>query len=134
MHIHRQSRRLPLGLCVCSVLAGVAVSTVSSCSKTKTPVTTPPVVVPDSGTIAGTVSSSQGGPLVVDVTATDANNDGFTVNTDASGNYLIPSVPAGSGTITVSLLPSNCTTPAAGDYTLSRGDTITVLITVACTP
>jgi hypothetical protein len=134
MHVHRQSRRLALGLRVCAVTVGLAASAVSSCSKTKTPVTTPPVVVPDSGVIAGTVSSSQGGPLVVDVTATDANKDGFTVNTDSSGNYLIPNVPAGSGTITVSLLPSNCTTPAAGDYTLGRGDTITVLITVACTP
>lgn len=133
MHIHRQSRRLPLGLCVCGVMVGVAASTVSSCSKTKTPTATAPVV-PDSGTLGGTISSSQGGPLVgVDVTAEDANKNEYTVSTDPSGDYVIP-VLAGAGTIAVSQLPSNCTTPAAGQYTVGRSDTTIVLITVACTP
>ncbi len=135
MRVHRQSQHLSLGLCMCAAIVCVTVSVMSACSKTKSAATAPPPVVPDSGTITGTVSSSQGGPLVdVDVTATDASNDGFTVSTDSSGAYLIANVPAGAGTVTLSQLPGNCTTPAAGAYTLARSDTITVLVTVACTP
>jgi Carboxypeptidase regulatory-like domain len=129
MHMTRQLRHLPLGLCVCSVIVGVAASTVSSCSKSAT------AVGPDSGKVTGTISSSQGGPLAdVDVTATDANDDGFTSSTDGFGTYLIPDVPAGAVTVTLTQLPSNCTTPAAQDATVSRGKTTTVPITVTCTP
>lgn len=128
MHLHRQSPRRTLGLCVCSVIVGVATSVVSSCSKTAT------AVGPDSGSIAGTISSSQGGPLFdVGVVATDANGDEFESASDASGTYLIPDVPAGAGTITLIQLPSSCTAPAPRDYTVSRGKATTVPVTVACT-
>lgn len=61
------------------------------------------------------------------------------VSTAVDGAYSISSVPLGSGadlgrgTLTVSDLPANCTTPAPAAYTgLTSGGTVTVNIAVTC--
>lgn len=55
------------------------------------------------------------------------------VVTDASGQFSVPNVPVGDGTVAVSGLPSGCTAPAPQGYTgLTSGGTKSVTITVNC--
>jgi hypothetical protein len=92
-----------------------------------------------SGTIGGTVSSSLGGGLNgVGVSATPTG--GSLVGpafTNASGVYSLASVPvggAGTGNLSLTNLPGNCTNPGAIPYSgLTSGGTITVNVTVSCT-
>ncbi len=92
------------------------------------------------GTVQGTVTSSLGGPLanvtaIVTPTGLAARPG---VLTDAAGLYVRNAVPvgaAGTGSIALSNLPANCTNPGAQPYTgLADGGTVTVNITVVCTP
>lgn len=81
------------------------------------------------GTIAGTVSSPQRGPLDGVTVSAGAFSDG----TDATGAYSIASVPTGPRSVTLSALPAGCTNPGAQATTVSAGATSTVNFTVVCT-
>jgi hypothetical protein len=91
-----------------------------------------------SGSIGGTISSSQGGGLGgVSVTATPTGGSAVAaVSTSGSGAYSIPSVPvgaAGTGSLALGNLPTNCTNPGAIAYSgLTNGGSITVDVTVSC--
>jgi hypothetical protein len=91
-----------------------------------------------SGSINGTISSSQGGGLQgVSVTATPTGGSAVPpATTSGTGAYAIPSVPvgsAGTGSLALGNLPTNCTNPGAQPYSgLTDGGSIAVNITVAC--
>jgi hypothetical protein len=93
-----------------------------------------------SGTISGTISSSQGGGLNnVSVSATPTGGSAVgPVSTSAAGAYSLAGVPvggAGTGNLSLANLPANCTNPGAIPYSgLTDGGTITVDVTVPCTP
>jgi hypothetical protein len=84
-----------------------------------------------SGTVSGTVTSSLGGGIQnASVTAAP----GGSANTNASGAYSIAGVPVGSGQVSVSNLPSNCTAPASQPYTITTaGQVVTVDFVAQCT-
>jgi hypothetical protein len=87
------------------------------------------------GTINGTVDSSNTDPIGagITVTATDSATGATVVGTTASnGSYSLTQVPAGSGTLVVSGFPSGCTAPATIDYSLSNNGTLTYNIGVPC--
>lgn len=92
------------------------------------------------GTVQGTVSSSLGGGLsgVTAVVTPTGLSSQPGVLTDASGLYSRAGVPvgsAGTGQVTLLNLPSNCTDPGAQPYSgLTDGGTVTLNITVSCTP
>ncbi|MFN0179473.1 MAG: PKD domain-containing protein [Gemmatimonadales bacterium] len=82
------------------------------------------------GTVSGTVTRSTGGGIAG---ATVTLTPGGSATTNASGQYSRGSVPVGSGTVSVSNLPSGCTAPAAKPYTIaSGGQTVTVDFSVTC--
>lgn len=91
-----------------------------------------------SGSINGSITSSQGGGLGgVSVAATPTGGAPVAaVLTAGSGAYSIPSVPvggAGSGSLALGNLPTNCTNPGAVPYSgLTDGGSITVDVTVSC--
>jgi hypothetical protein len=92
-----------------------------------------------SGTINGTISSSQGGGLQgVSVTATPTGGSAVgPASTSGTGAYSLASVPvggAGTGSLALGNLPVNCTNPGAIPYSgLTDGGSITVDVTVSCT-
>jgi hypothetical protein len=93
-----------------------------------------------SGTISGTISSSLGGGLNnVQVSATPTGGSAVgPAATNSAGAYSLASVPvggAGTGNLSLANLPANCTNPGAVAYSgLTDGGSITVNVTVACTP
>jgi sugar lactone lactonase YvrE len=90
---------------------------------------------PLTGTVAGTVTSSLGGPLEDVHVSVDPAGDAppVEVATDADGKYSIAGVPAGSGSVSLSGVPANCSVPAASTYDgLTGGSTKTVDVTVPC--
>ncbi len=90
---------------------------------------------PLTGTVAGTVTSSLGGPLEDVHVSVDPDGDAAPVEvaTDADGKFSIAGVPVGSGTVSLSGVPDNCSAPAASTYEgLSGGSTKTVDIEVPC--
>jgi large repetitive protein len=89
------------------------------------------------GVVTGTVSSSLGGSLPgVAVTVTPHGRLALpAVPSNASGVYTATGVPVsdGTGSVTLSNLPSNCSAPNAAAYgVLVNGGTLTVNITVPC--
>jgi len=83
------------------------------------------------GSVSGTVSSPQRGPLEgVTVTASPGGQSGVT---GADGGYLITNRPAGSVTLALGGLPDDCTDPAPQTVTVAVGATTTANISVACT-
>lgn len=90
------------------------------------------------GTITGVVTSSLGGALQDVHVSVDPEGDApaIDVATDADGRYTVASVPAGSGSVTVtSGFPSNCSAPAAATYEdLDADSTMTVDFEVSCEP
>lgn len=82
------------------------------------------------GSVAGTVTRSGGGPIAG---ATVTVTPGGTATTSSAGQFSVTGVPVGSGTVAVSNLPSGCTAPAAKAYAIaSAGQTATVDLTVSC--
>lgn len=85
---------------------------------------------PSGGTVTGTVTRSTGGAAGG---ATVTVTPGGTTSADASGRYTVGNVPVGSGTVSVSNLPSGCTAPAPKPYTIATaGETVTVDFSVTC--
>jgi hypothetical protein len=85
--------------------------------------------------VSGTVTSSLGGGIAsATVTVTPTGADALTpVQTSSSGAYTVDSVPAGDGTVTVSNLPSTCTSPTPIQYTgIKNGGSRTYNIVAAC--
>jgi Carboxypeptidase regulatory-like domain len=130
-----KAMRLRFVVTMCMVLAGGAVSMGTSCitapkGKSGTGATT--------GTLNGTVDSSNADPIGagIAVTATDGATAAQVVGTTAAdGSYSLTDVPAGSGTLTVGPFSSasGCSAPAATNYTLTKGGTLTYNILVPCT-
>jgi hypothetical protein len=93
---------------------------------------------PKVGTLTGTIDTTQGTSIGagVTVTATDASTMmTYVATTPADGSYKISEVPVGSGTITLSTLPTGCPAPPALGYTIvHNGGTKIENITVACMP
>jgi sugar lactone lactonase YvrE len=90
---------------------------------------------PLTGTVAGTVTSSLGGALQDGHVSVDPDGDAppVEVATDADGKYSIAGVPTGSGSVSLSGVPDNCSVPAASTYDgLAGGSTKTVDVTVPC--
>ncbi len=90
---------------------------------------------PLTGTVAGTVTSSLGGPLADLTVSVDPDGDAPAVSgtTDADGKYSVAGVPLGSGSVAVSGVPDNCSVPAAATYDgLADDATKTVDVTVSC--
>lgn len=91
------------------------------------------------GTVAGTISSSLGGPLEgveVTVAPTSGTAPGA-VTTGADGKFSVSGVAVadGKGTISLAGLPDNCTDPGDIAYTgLANGVTMTKDIEVTCEP
>jgi hypothetical protein len=82
------------------------------------------------GTIAGSVTSPQLGPLAgVVVTAVTG---GLTGTTNAAGAYQILSVTTGPKTVSLNNLPAGCTNPGSQNTTVTNGGTSTVNFTVTC--
>ena len=96
--------------------------------------------VTPTGTISGTIISSVGSALIANATVVATPNGGSalpSVKTNASGVYTVSNVPVanGTGTVALSTLPSNCTTPSPTAYSgLTSSHGATVNITVTCTP
>lgn len=124
----RSSTRLTYVMRACAVLMGVAVSSGTSCLK---PSTSPKARV---GTISGSVLSSQGpGIASATVTATSDSNQVFTATTDANGAFDITGVADGSGSVSVSGLPSGCTTPTPVNYDMTGAANLTATFGITCT-
>ncbi len=91
---------------------------------------------PLTGTVAGTVTSSVGGPLADVHVSVDPAGDAAAMDatTDADGKYSIVGVPIGAGTVSLGVgIPANCTTPDAKLYDgLEDGVTKAVDFTVPC--
>jgi hypothetical protein len=125
--------RLRFVITMCMVLAGGAVSMGTSCI-------TAPKGKPSgasTGTINGVVDSSNADPYGagLTVTATDgATGTQVIANTAADGSYSLTEVPAGSGKLTVGPFgsASGCSAPAATNYTMTKGGTLTENISVPC--
>jgi hypothetical protein len=85
------------------------------------------------GTIAGTVSSTQLGNLNgVTVTAT-AGVATPSATTAGAGAYSIPNVPTGPASVAITGgLPAGCTNPGPQNTTVTNGGTATVNFTVTC--
>lgn len=88
------------------------------------------------GTVSGIVTSSLGGGVsgaAVAVTPV-AGTALAAVTTSANGAYSVQGVPIGSGagSVTVTNVPSGCTTASAGYSGLAPGGTATANITVSC--
>jgi hypothetical protein len=128
-----KATRIRFVVTLCMVLAGGAVSMGTSC------ITGPKKAGSGSGgsktgTINGTVDSSDADPIGsgITVTATDsASGATFVGTTGTNGAYSISDVVAGSGTLVVSGFPSGCTAPATINYTINGG-TLTYNIGVPC--
>jgi sugar lactone lactonase YvrE len=90
------------------------------------------------GTITGVVKSSLGGTLQDVRVSVDPEGDApaIEVATDADGRYTVASVPAGSGSVTVTGgFPSSCSAPAAATYeNLAADSTIAVDFELSCEP
>ncbi|HZS60099.1 MAG TPA: hypothetical protein VFA43_12570 [Gemmatimonadaceae bacterium] len=90
------------------------------------------------GTIVGTVTSSLGGSLAgVSIVVTPNGGTALAaVITSASGAFVAASVPTtpDDGTLTLSSLPANCAAPTPAYTGLTGSDTVTVNITVICSP
>ncbi|MBC7895852.1 MAG: carboxypeptidase regulatory-like domain-containing protein [Cytophagaceae bacterium] len=89
------------------------------------------------GSVAGTITSSLGGGITgVAVVATPTGGSPTSpFTTGGTGAYTL-TVPVGPGTgaITLSNLPANCTNPGATNYSgLTSGGTVTLNVTVTCT-
>lgn len=88
---------------------------------------------PATGLLSGTISGTNIGPLAgVTVTVTPSGQSALTAVTVGGGGYSLPSVPLGSGTITVSGYPSTCNQPAAAGYTVAANATTVVNISLSC--
>src|SRR5580693_4768131 len=70
------------------------------------------------GTISGVVTNNAGTGLAgVSVQATPSTGGALpSVTTSANGAYTIPNVPAGTGAIAVTNVPSTCTAPPPSVY------------------
>jgi len=91
------------------------------------------------GTVIGTVTSGLGGSLAgVHVVVTPSSGAPLAaVVTTSTGGFVATSVPVttDNGTVTLSALPANCPIPSPTSYTgLTGGDTLTVDVTVVCSP
>lgn len=89
------------------------------------------------GTVAGTITSSLGGPVTgVEVAVKPTSGDAQAVVTsDGDGKFSVTGVPVsdGAGTISLAELPANCTDPGEVAYTgLAKGETVTKDIVVSC--
>jgi hypothetical protein len=103
----------------------------AACSTTSAP---PPPS--GDGTISGVVTNNTGTGLPgVSVQATPSTGGALpSVTTSANGSYTIPNVPAGTGVVAVTNVPSTCTAPPPSAYpVVSGGETVTMNVTVACT-
>lgn len=92
------------------------------------------------GTVTGTISFTGTSPsptgIAVVVTPTGGSAQAA-VSPNGAGFYSRSAVPVGpgSGSVTLSNLPSGCTNPGAGSYSgLTNGGTVIVDFTVPCTP
>src|SRR5580704_3754965 len=107
----------------------------AACGSTAhTPTATAPVIP---GTIVGAITSTQGGALSgVHVVVTPGGGTPLgAVTTSTTGNFAATGVPVTTddGTVTLSALPANCTTPSPVSYAgLTGGDTVIVNVTVTC--
>ncbi len=93
--------------------------------------------VPQVGTIVGTVTSSLGGGIAnAQVTVTPTGGSMLpAATTDVNGNYAVTGVAVGGGSVAIAGVPANCTAPAPQPYAnLTTGGSVTVNVTVACTP
>jgi len=89
------------------------------------------------GTVTGLVSSSNGGGLAgVHVILTPSGSTALgAVTTSSSGRFVVPNVPVGNtgtGAISISNLPSGCTTATQSYSSLAAGDTVAVTVTANC--
>jgi hypothetical protein len=89
------------------------------------------------GTVAGTVTSSLGGPISgITISVTPASGTAPSdVTTDGDGEFSVSGVPVadGKGTISLAGLPDNCTDPGTIAYSgLANGQTVTKEIEVDC--
>lgn len=88
------------------------------------------------GTVNGTINNSLGGVIsgaLVTLTPTGGSAQTFTTGAPGQYTFTVP-VGAGTGAITLSSLPANCTNPGSTPYSgLTSGGTVTVNITVTCT-
>lgn len=82
------------------------------------------------GTISGVVRRSNDASVLAGVTVTASG--GGSDATDAAGAYSIGGVPAGSGTLSISGAPAECSA-VSEPYTLPSGGSITEDITMSCT-
>ena len=129
-----KSTRIRFVVTMCMVLAGGAVSMGTSC------ITGPKKAGSggsgtSTGTINGSVDSLGDNAAIpgATVTATDSASGATVVATTSSGgSFSLTNVPAGSGTLVLSTLPSGCTVPAATNYSLTKGGTLTYNIVVDC--
>jgi hypothetical protein len=84
---------------------------------------------PNPGTVSGTVTSPQLGPLN---NVTVNVSGGFTGTTGATGAYSIANVATGSRTVSLANLPAGCVAPSAQTVTVASGGTSTANFTVTC--
>ncbi len=87
-------------------------------------------VAPAPGTVTGTVTSPQLGPILG---ATVNVSGGFSATTAAAGAYTVAGVATGSRTVSVANLPSGCIVPASQNITVATAAASTVNFVVTCT-
>ncbi len=87
-------------------------------------------VAPAPGSVTGTVTSPQLGPIsgaTINVTG------GFSGTSSATGAYTVAAVATGSRTVSVTNLPSGCVAPASQAITVATAAASTVNFVVTCT-
>lgn len=96
------------------------------------------LTAPRAGTVEGVVSSSLGGPVAgVTITVTpEAEPTQPSVSTDTLGHFMVTAVPTvtNEGTVSASHVPGNCAATTVVYTGLAAGASVSVDLTLACTP
>lgn len=97
-------------------------------------VTIPVTCQTPADSLTGTITSTSGAPLAnVSVVATPTNGSAMAaVTTNASGVFVVTPIALTGGTLTLSMVPATCETPAPVRYASSSGNSMTVDLTLTC--
>ncbi len=111
---------------------GGPVSLSVAAGATSTATLSVPCVATGNGSIVGTVTSPQLGPLVTAISATSNGVTASATSNATTGGYGPISIAAGQVTVGLTTVPSGCTMPQAQTVSVTPGATATVDFAVTC--